>query len=95
MAEEINRLYWLGRNGLWKLVMERQSETLINVEVRRKMGASMPVGVKGYSKIHGMYSDGPKTFWYEHVHCRGSFARSIVEESEVPKPILMLELLCE
>lgn len=89
----MNRLYWLGRNGLWKLVMENESEAIINMEVRRKMGASMPTGIKGYSRITSLYTDGLATYWHEHEYCGTSFTRSIVEPEAVPKPILLLELL--
>lgn len=89
---EVNRLYWLGRNGLWKLVMECQSEAHINMEVSRKMGASTPKGIKGYSRIVWPQGD---VFWYEHKYCGGSFTRSILDESIVPKPIRLLELLRE
>lgn len=93
MDQELNRLYWLGRNGLWKHVFSCTEEVNLNVEVRRKMGASLPRGVRGYSMIRAKYSDGYKTLWYEHVVCAGSFTRSLVDECHVPKPVLLLEMM--
>lgn len=91
--EASNRLYWLARNGHWKYICSFDEEVNLNVEIRRKMGANIKPGIVGYSRVCQRYTDGWKTYWYEHEKCSGSFTRSLVNEADVPKPIRLLEML--
>lgn len=91
----MTRLYWLGRNGLWKHVKDWKEEVNMRVEAQRRLGMTKRVGIVGYCVITEKYSDGWKTFWYMYVNKANGYSRSLVRTSEVPKPIRLLEMFHE
>lgn len=87
--QRLNRLYWLTDKGDWELAVEDVLEHPVREYAAFKV-QTMPQGIVGYA----YYCDAPKHMqWTEYRRYKAGWKRRSVLEDELPKPILLMEML--
>lgn len=87
----MNRLYWLNTRGNWGLYAEHEADYMI-FEQAQTVGASASHGTFCYAKYPAAP---PGMRWTEYWRHAGGISRRAVDESILPKPIRLLEMLNE